>query len=444
MSDVTLIIDNYDSFVYNLAQYVEEHGSTPLVVRNDQISVRAVESINPDRIIISPGPGTPEIALDVGISAEVIKVMGGKVPILGVCLGHQIIGYVYGAKIRRARKVMHGKQSIVRHFSSSPIYFGVPTEFTAMRYHSLVIDGVTSPLEVDARSTDDNEVMGIHHVEHRTYGTQFHPESIGTPVGKKIVRNFVDGVRRLPKQLDGFLSEIVKAAMKREPVEKERCRPLYSLKEAIVGKKREGLNPVIAEFKRRSPSGLSVKRDPIAYAELMERSGATALSILTEPLFFSGSYVDFEAIAKRTRIPLLFKDFVVTDTQITTAYNIGADAVLLITKVLEDDELYALSEKIKSLGMTPLVEVESEVDIIRASRYDLELIGINARDLQSLDVSVRKVADLLKKLPRGPLKIAESGIKDKDQIELLKRSGADAFLIGTTLMNNPEKIMVFV
>ncbi len=156
--------------------------------------MRAVEGINPDRIIISPGPGTPEVAQDVGISAEIVRVMGGKIPILGVCFGHQIIGYVYGAKIRRAKKVMHGKQSIVRHLSSSPIYFGVPKEFPAMRYHSLVVDEVISPLEVDARSIDDHEVMGIHHVERRTYGTQFHPESIGTPVGKKIVHNFVNEV----------------------------------------------------------------------------------------------------------------------------------------------------------------------------------------------------------------------------------------------------------
>ncbi|WP_449462710.1 aminodeoxychorismate/anthranilate synthase component II [Tardisphaera miroshnichenkoae] len=204
MSDITLIIDNYDSFVFNLAQYVGELGSTPVVVRNDQISLRAIEGMNPDRIIISPGPGTPEKKQDVGIAADVIRVMGKRVPILGVCFGHQLIGYVYGARIRQAKRVTHGKQSVIRRLSSSPIYYGIPDEFPAMRYHSLVVDEVTSPLEVDARSKDDGEIMGIHHVQYRIYGTQFHPESVGTPVGRKIIRNFVDEARGFAETAERF------------------------------------------------------------------------------------------------------------------------------------------------------------------------------------------------------------------------------------------------
>ncbi|WP_449462712.1 indole-3-glycerol phosphate synthase TrpC [Tardisphaera miroshnichenkoae] len=248
----------------------------------------------------------------------------------------------------------------------------------------------------------------------------------------------------MPRQLSGFLSEIVKAAMEREPVEKDRRRPIYSLKEAIAHKKEEGLNPVIAEFKRSSPSGLRAEREPVKYAEFMEKSGAAALSILTEPLFFSGSYADFEKVASKVRIPLLFKDFVVTEAQIRTAYSIGADAVLLITKILDDDELCTFSQMIRRLGMTPLVEVESEEDIAASSKCSLDVIGVNARDLNSLKVSVDKTAELLKKLPRGPLRVAESGINERQQIERLKRSGADAFLIGTALMKDPAKITSFI
>ncbi len=194
MSDITLIIDNYDSFVYNIAQYVGELGSVAIVVRNDEISVKAVERINPDRIIISPGPGTPEKKEDVGIVIDLIKLIGRRIPMLGVCLGHQAIGISYGAKMRTAKKIMHGKIGKIRHFSNSPLYQGITPEFTATRYHSLVLYDVKDPLEVDAISLEDNEIMGIHHKEYKIFGTQFHPESIGTSVGKKILYNFFNKV----------------------------------------------------------------------------------------------------------------------------------------------------------------------------------------------------------------------------------------------------------
>jgi len=189
--DLTLIIDNYDSFVYNIAQYVAELGSRPVVVRNDEISVKAIERMRPDRIIISPGPGSPINPRDVGISPDVVTHFAGKVPILGVCMGHQVIGVVFGAKVRRARQIMHGKTSVVKHMGG-PLYVGVPEQFVAMRYHSLVIDDVPSQLIVDAVSLDDGEIMGIRHVEYPVFGVQYHPESIGTEVGKRILKNFLD------------------------------------------------------------------------------------------------------------------------------------------------------------------------------------------------------------------------------------------------------------
>ncbi|BBD72705.1 aminodeoxychorismate/anthranilate synthase component II [Sulfodiicoccus acidiphilus] len=191
--DLTLIIDNYDSFVYNIVQAVAELGTRPVVVRNDEISVSGVERMEPDRIIISPGPGTPEKAEDMGIVIDVIRRLAPRLPILGVCLGHQAIGYAFGSTIRKAKRVMHGKLSqVVRR--GSLIYQGMPEQFEATRYHSLVVDGVRDPLKINAFSKDDGEVMGIEHVEYRVFGVQFHPESVGTKEGYKVFYNFLNRV----------------------------------------------------------------------------------------------------------------------------------------------------------------------------------------------------------------------------------------------------------
>ena len=190
--DITVIIDNYDSFVYNIAQYVGELGSRPIVVRNDEVTVKAIERMRPDRIILSPGPGSPTNPRDVGICPEVVKHFQGRVPILGICLGHQVIGYIYGAKIRHARTIKHGKLSKIRIIAQSPLFRGIPEELTVMRYHSLVICDPPPCLKVTAVSLDDNEIMAIEHVEYPIFGVQFHPESVLTEFGKRILKNFID------------------------------------------------------------------------------------------------------------------------------------------------------------------------------------------------------------------------------------------------------------
>jgi anthranilate synthase component 2 len=189
--DLTLIVDNYDSFVYNIAHYVGELGSRPLVLRNDEVTVKHVERIRPDRIIISPGPGHPANPRDVGNSPDIVREFSGRLPILGVCLGHQIIGHVFGARVRQARTIKHGKTSQIRH-NGGLLYRGVPEVFTAARYHSLVVDDLPPVLIAEAYSLDDNEIMGLRHVEHLTFGVQFHPESVATPFGKRIIKNFLD------------------------------------------------------------------------------------------------------------------------------------------------------------------------------------------------------------------------------------------------------------
>lgn len=187
-----LVIDNYDSFTYNLVQYLGEMGQDLKVARNDELTVDEAAALGPERLIISPGPCTPTEA---GISVALIQALAGRVPILGVCLGHQSIGQAFGGEIVRAERLMHGKTSLVYHDGKS-VYRGLPNPFEATRYHSLVIRRETIPdcLEV-VSETDVGEVMGVRHKELPVEGVQFHPESILTTAGKDLLRNFITGAR---------------------------------------------------------------------------------------------------------------------------------------------------------------------------------------------------------------------------------------------------------
>jgi anthranilate synthase/aminodeoxychorismate synthase-like glutamine amidotransferase len=183
-----LLVDNYDSFTYNLYQYLGELGTEPRVVRNDELTAEAALALEPDRIVISPGPGTPDQA---GITLELIRRAAGRVPVLGVCLGHQALGQAFGGRVVRAPRLMHGKTSEIHHDGRS-LFAGLPLPFTATRYHSLVVARETVPecLEVSAW-TEDGVVMGLRHRQHALEGVQFHPESILTAVGRDLLRNFL-------------------------------------------------------------------------------------------------------------------------------------------------------------------------------------------------------------------------------------------------------------
>jgi len=184
-----LLIDNYDSFTYNLFQYLSELGEEVTVVRNDKISTGDIEQLSPQRIVISPGPGIPEQA---GISNEVIRHFGSRLPVLGVCLGHQCIGYSYGGRVGHAGEIKHGKSSLISH-DGRGLFRGLPNPFPAIRYHSLAVMRKSLPdcLEVSAW-TDNNIIMGLRHREYPVEGVQFHPESILTEVGKDLLRNFLE------------------------------------------------------------------------------------------------------------------------------------------------------------------------------------------------------------------------------------------------------------
>jgi anthranilate synthase/aminodeoxychorismate synthase-like glutamine amidotransferase len=183
-----LMIDNFDSFTYNLVQYLKQIGSAVEVVRNNALTVTEIEAMAPEGIVISPGPGRPESA---GVSLVAVHALSGKIPILGVCLGHQTIGLAFGGEVVSARRLMHGKTSTVEA-DGKTIFEGIKKPFQAMRYHSLAVRRESLPdcLEISAIS-EDGEIMGLRHRQHRTEGVQFHPESIMTPVGKRLLRNFI-------------------------------------------------------------------------------------------------------------------------------------------------------------------------------------------------------------------------------------------------------------
>jgi anthranilate synthase/aminodeoxychorismate synthase-like glutamine amidotransferase len=183
-----LVIDNYDSFTYNLVDYIATAGADVEVARNDRIDLDSAEAYAPSHVVVSPGPGTPQ---DAGVSAAVVERFAGRVPVLGVCLGHQVICELYGGRVDRAARLVHGKPDQVTH-DGSPLYAGLPSPFEAGRYHSLAaLEPIPEELEVTAR-TPDGEVMGLRHRGHQTFGVQFHPESVLTPHGRRLIENFLE------------------------------------------------------------------------------------------------------------------------------------------------------------------------------------------------------------------------------------------------------------
>ena len=183
-----LLLDNYDSFTYNLAQYLGQMGQTLLVRRNDKIALDEIADLRPERIVISPGPGTPRQA---GISIALIERFAGKIPILGVCLGHQAIGEAFGGRVIRAAKIMHGKTSAIHH-DARTIFRGLPQDFSATRYHSLIVERKSLPRELEiSAETGDHVIMGLRHRKMKVEGVQFHPESVLTGVGFRLLENFL-------------------------------------------------------------------------------------------------------------------------------------------------------------------------------------------------------------------------------------------------------------
>jgi indole-3-glycerol phosphate synthase len=240
----------------------------------------------------------------------------------------------------------------------------------------------------------------------------------------------------MPIHLNDWISQIIKHNMNRPSIRIERFRPLHSLSKSIEVFNSVGRPAIIAEYKRKSPSGFNSCMQLRDYINIV-RWCAAGVSILTEELYFGGSYTDLVTAASMLSLPILMKDFIVCEKQLETAYNIGADAVLLIATILTEKELEKLYEFTKRLGLEAVIEVHDENDLEKALALEPRIIGVNARSLKTLEVSIENAARVLEKVPKRCIRIAESGIKSLRDIQMLMKKGANAFLIGTTLMRNP-------
>ncbi|EZQ06845.1 MULTISPECIES: indole-3-glycerol phosphate synthase TrpC [Acidianus] len=244
----------------------------------------------------------------------------------------------------------------------------------------------------------------------------------------------------MPRYLQGWLKEVVDHSFEREYVQKPRDRPVFSIISRIMEIKSLNRNAIISEFKRSSPSGFSANGDPVEYSKFMESAGVAGISVLTEDKFFSGSYAYLYSISHAVSLPVLMKDFVVIERQIDNAYNLGADTVLLIVKILTERELESLIEYCRSYKMEPLVEVTDEMELDIALNVGAKLIGVNSRDLITFNIDKEKAKKLISLIPQDKIKVFESGIQTREEIDELKKIGTDAFLIGSTLMKDPAKI----
>ncbi|MGC9116707.1 MAG: indole-3-glycerol phosphate synthase TrpC [Conexivisphaera sp.] len=232
-----------------------------------------------------------------------------------------------------------------------------------------------------------------------------------------------------------WIDDVLAGARARGPVEGTRTRPLRSFSGALARTRAMGLNPIIAELKMASPSGFRASVDPALYVRAV--SGAAAFSVVTEPIAFGGSYGLLRLVASASELPILMKDFVVSEDQVRAAWTLGADAVLLIVRLLSDAELRRLHSAVRSTGMEALVEVHDERDLERALGLHPRMIGVNARDLVTLGMDRDAQLRLLRMIPSGTLRVAESGIAGAEDVRALRAAGADAFLVGTALMRNP-------
>ena len=244
----------------------------------------------------------------------------------------------------------------------------------------------------------------------------------------------------MPREIGGWLGEVIRHSMRKPVIRMHRDRPIYSLSRSIGERLNRGFRAIIAEYKRRSPSGLYIDRDPVEYVKFLEGYVA-GFSVLTEERYFGGSPYILNTIARSTNVPILMKDFIVSEQQIETAYNIGADAVLLIASILTEREVERLMDAAKDFGLEVLLEIHSHDEIPIAINSGARIIGVNSRDLRTLRIDIDHAISVLRRIPDGFVKVAESGIRSRDDIVKLEGAGARAFLIGTTLMRNPRNIM---
>ncbi|CAO3594604.1 unnamed protein product [Absidia cylindrospora] len=485
----TILIDNYNSFTYNVYQYLCSQGANVVVHRNDKITVDEIEALQPANIVISPGPGHP--SHDAGVSRSVISHFAGKIPILGICMGEQCIFEVFGGTV-----------------SYAGLFRGVPQDNQVTRYHSLAGVSSTLPEALEVTATTDNGViMAIRHKEYTIEGVQFHPESILCEHGHTMMANFL-GLRGgswdqnpsagvLAKKVKALTSTAVatdatttatttttttdadgddkKSVITSSPgtpngvpsvlqrIHTQRLQDIEAAKQVpgqsqddlekllalhvapplkdLVSHMRKSTPALMAEVKRASPSKgpIDIKANAADQALQYALAGASVISVLTEPKWFRGSLNDMrqvrEAVSQLEHRPcVLRKDFIVDRYQILEARLYGADTVLLIVAMLSDNTLLDLFNYSKSLGMEPLVEVNNAEEMAKANALGAKVIGVNNRNLHSFDVDMETTSRLAEMVPDGTILCALSGISCRADVETYMAQGVKGILVGEALM----------
>ncbi|KAJ5361337.1 Anthranilate synthase/para-aminobenzoate synthase glutamine amidotransferase [Penicillium brevicompactum] len=472
-----ILVDNYDSFTWNVYQYLVLEGATVTVIRNDQITVEELAAKNPTHLVISPGPGHPET--DAGISNAAIEYFSGKIPIFGVCMGQQCMITTFGGKVDVTGEILHGKTSELKH-DAKGAYKGLPTSLEVTRYHSLAGTHSTIPDCLEVTSWADledgsgkNVIMGVRHKELAVEGVQFHPESILTQYGRQMFRNFLEltsgtwdnksgAVAAAPALTEKKVSILDKiyahrknavAEQKKIPaLRPEALQAAYELNIAppqvsLPARLRQSKYPLslMAEIKRASPSKGIISADVCAPAQAREyaKAGASVISVLTEPEWFKGTIDDLRAVRQSlegltNRPAVLRKEFVFDEYQILEARLAGADTVLLIVKMLDVELLTRLYHYSRSLGMEPVVEVNTPEEMKIAVDLGSEVIGVNNRDLTSFAVDLGTTSRLMDQVPESTIVCALSGISGPKDVENYKKDGVKAILVGEALMRAPN------
>ncbi|UNI21393.1 anthranilate synthase / indole-3-glycerol phosphate synthase [Purpureocillium takamizusanense] len=478
-----VLIDNYDSFTWNIYQYLVLEGATVHVFRNDQISVEELIHKNPTQLIISPGPGHP--TTDSGISRDAIRHFAGKIPIFGVCMGLQCMFDVYGGDVNSAGEWLHGKTSPLTH-DSKGVFAGLDQGLPVTRYHSLAGTHVTLPECLEVTSWVANPdgspgiIQGIRHKEYAMEGVQFHPESILTAHGRKMIRNFLHmqgGTWEENSLLQKASVEIASTATQDKPKSNNILQRIYASRKAAIAIQKEipsqrmadlqaayDLNaapPLIpfvnrlrqtpfdvalmAEIKRGSPSKgiFALEINAPTQARKYALAGASVISVLTEPEWFKGSIEDLRAVRQvldgmPNRPAILRKEFIFDEYQILEARLAGADTVLLIVKMLDQALLERLYKYSLSLGMEPLVEVQNVEEMTTAVQLGSKVIGVNNRNLESFEVDLNTTGRLRSMVPENTLICALSGINTYQDVLMNKRDGVNAVLVGEAIMRAPD------
>ncbi|KXH50988.1 indole-3-glycerol phosphate synthase [Colletotrichum simmondsii] len=483
-----ILIDNYDSFTWNVYQYLILEGANVTVFRNDKITLAELIDKKPTQLIISPGPGHP--TTDSGVSRDAIKHFSGKIPIFGVCMGQQCIFDVYGGEVGSAGEWLHGKTSPLTH-DAKGVYAGLRQGLPVTRYHSLAGTRVTLPdcLEVTSWvATEDGSpgiIQGVRHKEYTIEGVQFHPESILTAEGRTMLRNFLqlqggtwEENSRLQKgsatngasakttssapaasKKNNILQQIYahrKAAVaaqklipSQRPADLQAAYDLNAAPPQVSFIERLRQTPfdvsLMAEIKRASPSKgiFDININAPTQAKKYALAGASVISVLTEPEWFKGSIEDLRAVRQvldgmPNRPAILRKEFIFEEYQILEARLAGADTVLLIVKMLETELLERLYKYSLSLGMEPLVEVQTAEEMTTALKLGSKAIGVNNRNLESFEVDMNTTSRLRSMVPENTIICALSGINSHQDVILCKNDGVNAVLVGEAIVRAPD------